>query len=178
MDRPVDPISEPAAYQRLLLGLLGADEPADAQSGTPDSIRALASEAGDLLRQRPEPSEWSVVEVIGHIWDAEVVAAARYRWILAHDGPRLIGYDQDRWVERLRHADVASPEEEIFAPFQALRTANLALWRRTPESERGRVGQHEERGAESYELTFRLIAGHDRFHLDQARRGLVRLRGR
>jgi hypothetical protein len=32
---------------------------------------------------------------------------------------------------------------------------------------------HAERGPESYELTFRLIAGHDRFHLAQARRALA-----
>jgi hypothetical protein len=32
------------------------------------------------------------------------------------------------------------------------------------------VGIHEERGPESFDLTFRLIAGHDRNHLRQARR--------
>jgi hypothetical protein len=34
------------------------------------------------------------------------------------------------------------------------------------------VGIHEERGPESYDLTFRLIAGHDRIHLAQARESL------
>jgi hypothetical protein len=28
---------------------------------------------------------------------------------------------------------------------------------------------HAERGRESYDLSFRMIAGHDRFHLRQAR---------
>jgi hypothetical protein len=36
--------------------------------------------------------------------------------------------------------------------------------------EKARVGLHEERGPESLDLSFRLVAGHDRFHLDQARR--------
>jgi hypothetical protein len=35
---------------------------------------------------------------------------------------------------------------------------------------------HAERGPESYELTFRLIAGHDRFHLAQAERALDAVR--
>jgi hypothetical protein len=39
------------------------------------------------------------------------------------------------------------------------------------------VGLHAERGPESYELTFRLLAGHDRFHLGQARRALDALSG-
>ena len=43
--------------------------------------------------------------------------------------------------------------------------------------DRARYGVHAERGPESYELTFRLIAGHDRFHLAQAGRTLAALRG-
>jgi hypothetical protein len=31
---------------------------------------------------------------------------------------------------------------------------------------------HAERGPESFDLAFRMIAGHDRFHLAQARRAL------
>ena len=60
------------------------------------------------------------------------------------------------------------------APFrEALRRANLALWARSTEEERARFGVHSERGPESYDLTFTMIAGHDRFHLDQARRALA-----
>ena len=107
------------------------------------------------------------------MWDAEVAYTGRYRWILAHDEPPLIGYEQDLWVERLRHND--DDPEELLATFEALRAANVALWRRTPEAERDRIGMHAERGPESYDLSFRLIAGHDRLHLDQARRTLARL---
>jgi hypothetical protein len=60
--------------------------------------------------------------------------------------------------------------------FEPLRAANLALWDRTPEEQRDRIGMHAERGPESYELTFRLIAGHDRFHLAQAERALDAVR--
>ena len=54
--------------------------------------------------------------------------------------------------------------------FEALRAANIAMWRRSSPAERARVGMHRERGPESYDLMFRLIAGHDRVHLDQADR--------
>jgi hypothetical protein len=50
-------------------------------------------------------------------------------------------------------------------------------YRRSAE-DRARVGIHTERGPESYELTFRLVAGHDRVHLGQARRALDQVRGR
>jgi hypothetical protein len=124
--------------------------------------------AGGRVAARPDPTEWSVLECVGHLVDAEIVSAARYRWVLAHDRPALIGYDQDRWVERLRHGQDGATS--LLALFDALRTANLELWERSTDEERTRAGVHEERGEESYDLIFRLIAGHDRFHLAQARR--------
>lgn len=170
-----DPVSQPRAYQDHLVGLVGADDPAEVQAATPAQLRTLVADAGADLRTRPDPAEWSVLECIAHILDAELVSAGRYRWILAHDEPELIGYDQDRWVDRL-HRPPEAPEEMLDL-FEALRRANLELWRRTPDDLRDRVGVHRERGPESYRLTFTLIAGHDRFHLAQARRALEALRG-
>jgi hypothetical protein len=172
--RSPDPVTEGSAYQRQILGLVGYDDPATVQAATPAALRALVADAGADLRARPEPSEWSVVELVGHVVDAEIVSSGRYRWILAQDTPAIPGYDQDLWAERLDHRG-ADPEE-LLALFEALRTANLALWRRTPVEERARFGVHSERGPESYELTFRLLAGHDRFHVAQARATLGRVR--
>jgi len=169
-----DPVSASAAYQRLLLDLLGDDDPAVVQAATPGAIRALVAEAGPDLRTRPEPKEWSVLEVIGHHVDGEIVVSGRYRWILAHETPDIPGYDQDLWVDGLRHGE--DDPELLLRVFDALREANLDLWRRTPVADRARFGVHSERGPESYELTFQLAAGHDRFHLDQARRSLAAVR--
>jgi DinB family protein len=166
-----DPVTEAAAYQRHLVGLVGDDDPADVQVGAADAWRELIREAGPRVAERPEPDEWSVLECLGHATDAEVVCSGRYRWIVAHDEPPLVGYDQDLWVDRLQHAQ--DDPEELLATFEALRRANLALWARSTEQERARFGVHAERGPESYELTFTMIAGHDRFHLDQARRVLA-----
>jgi len=170
-----DPVLDARAYQEFLLAALGDDDPAEAQAATPSRIRALVAHAGPDLRTAPEPGEWSVLECIGHVVDAELTGAARYRWILAHDHPDLIGYDQDLWVQRLRHRD--DDVEELVGLFEALRRANLALWRRSTPAERARVGIHRERGAESFDLLFRLLAGHDRIHLDQADRALAAVRG-
>jgi hypothetical protein len=165
-----DPVADPTGYRHHLLGLLGDDDPADAQAGASTAWRALVANAGDLVSRRPEPDEWSVLECLGHAVDAEIVSSARYRWILAHDEPPLMGYDQDRWVDRLHPGD--EDPELLLSTLEALRAANLALWQRSTEEDRARVGVHAERGRESYELTFRLLAGHDRFHIAQAHRAL------
>jgi hypothetical protein len=166
-----DPVADPKAYQDHILSFLGDDDPAEAQAGGLEAWRAIVAEAGDLAAVRPEPAEWSVVECLAHALDAEIVSAARYRWILAHEEPELMGYDQDLWVDAL-HAGRLEDPEELFELFEPLRRANLALWARSSDEDRARIGIHAERGRESYDLVFRLIAGHDRFHLAQARRAL------
>ncbi|HEY0493658.1 MAG TPA: DinB family protein [Candidatus Dormibacteraeota bacterium] len=168
-----DPVSQATAYQQTLLSLLGKDDPAVVQAETPAALRKMIQEAAQEKRTRPADKEWSVLELLGHITDAEVVMSGRYRWALAQNGTPVLGYDQDLWVERLRHND-KEPEEllEIFGP---LRAANLKLWRRASPDDRTRSVMHSERGSESYEMMFRMIAGHDRFHLKQMQETLRQL---
>lgn len=170
----VSPVSDPEAYRALLLGLLGDDDPGIVQAATLARWRTLVDDAGSLVRARPAPGEWSVVECLGHLVDGELVIAARARWILAEDEPDIVGYDQDRWVDRLRHGE--DDPDDLIDLFAALRAANLRLWAASSAADRARIGRHRERGPESYELMVRLGAGHDRFHLAQAGRTLATVR--
>jgi hypothetical protein len=165
-----DPVLAPDAYRQSLLAALGDDDPADVQAQTPALLRLLVADAGDALRVAPSPGEWSALECIAHLVDGALVVAGRSRWILAEDEPDIVGYDQDRWVSEL--GQVGEDPGQLIAVFDALRRWDLALWERTTPEQRARVGVHRERGPESYELTFRLAAGHDRVHLAQARRAI------
>ena len=44
----------------------------------------------------PAPGKWSARQIIAHVADAELVAAHRFRQILAEDNPTLIAFDQDK----------------------------------------------------------------------------------
>jgi len=165
-----DPVLAPDAYRQSLLAALGDDDPAEVQLQTPALIRLLVADAGNALRVAPAPGEWSALECIAHLVDGALVVAARSRWIVAEDEPDIVGYDQDLWVSVLRQVD--EDPGQLIAVFDALRRWDLALWERTTPEQRARVGVHRERGPESYELTFRLAAGHDRVHLAQAHRAL------
>ncbi len=175
IEQPPDPVAEGLAYQQMLLDALGNDDPAEVTSGTAAAIRALAREAGAHVGVRPAPSEWSVLRCIAHLVDAELAWAPRFRFVLAHDRPELPGYDQDLWNDRL-HRDDEDPEA-LLALFEPLRSSTIDLWRRTSPGDRARVGLHRERGEESFDLMFRMLAGHDRVHLAQARRALAAARG-
>ncbi len=161
---------DPPGYQRYLVELVGADDPADVQARTAAAWAELLAGAGNRLRVRPASDEWSALECLGHAVDAEVVMAGRYRWALAEDEPELPGYDQDRWVTGLHGGD--DDPETLLRLFAVLREANLALWASASEVERQRTARHRERGPESFRLMFTMLAGHDRFHLAQARRAL------
>jgi hypothetical protein len=172
-ERSPDPIDDPKAYQSYLIALLGPDDPASVQERTASTLRALVDRAGPDLRTRPEPTEWSVLQCLAHIVDAEIVMSGRFRFVLAQEEPPLIGYDQDLWVDTL-HVD--DDPQDLLRVFEALRPANVALWRAATVEQRARVGIHAERGPESFDLAFRMIAGHDRFHVAQAERALAAVR--
>jgi DinB superfamily len=158
-----DPVLDSVGYQRELLVLLGDTNPLDVLAATPQALRGLTAGLSDeLLSQRPEPAEWSATEVLGHLWDGELMVATRGRLILAQDEPPLLGYDQDAWARLPRQ-----PFAEMLESYTVLRAANLNLIRSTPTPEHDRVGVHSERGRMSFRLLYQEIAGHDRAHLRQ-----------
>src|SRR5207244_12104635 len=106
----VDPVVEGIKYREMLLGLLGDRDAVAVVRGTPDRLRAFISESGELLRARPEPKEWSVLELVAHLLHAEIVCGGRYRWTIAQDEPELIGYDQHLWIDRLQADDEEATE--------------------------------------------------------------------
>jgi hypothetical protein len=158
-----DPVADPQGYQRELLALLGTSDPVEVLAVTPMTIQQRTRPlAAEVLDRRPAAGEWSVAELLGHLWDSEIAYAFRARIILTRDHPQLIGYDQEAWARLAR-----PPVGDLLAAFTALRTANLALLRGTPEALWDRLGVHEERGPTSFRLATETIAGHDRAHLLQ-----------
>jgi hypothetical protein len=158
-----DPVADPLGYQRELLALLGGEDPVAVLRSTPQAFRERAGGLSDeQLGRRPAPGEWSVAELLGHLWDAEIANSFRARAILAQDTPQLAAYDQDAWA-----ALAKPPFGELLDAFTGLRRANLALIAGTPQERWERYGIHQERGPTSFRLLLETTAGHDRAHLRQ-----------
>jgi hypothetical protein len=160
---------EAQAYTGAVIGLLDGQDPMQVLPSTEQSLRsAIAGLTPEQLRQREKPDKWSIVHVLQHLVDSEIVWSWRLRLVLAHDRPTITGYDQDAWADRLGY-DEADPARAI-EEFTVLRRANLRLLERASAADRKRVGIHSERGEESVEHMMKLYAGHDILHLNQIAR--------
>jgi len=160
---------EASEYTRAVLGLLGDQDPLVVLAATPDELTRLIEGLSPSDLARPEaPGKWSMLHVIRHLADSELVWAYRIRRIIADDRPAIEGYDQDAWSERL-HYERADPAESL-AEIRALRAGNLRLLRSLDPTQRHRVGVHSERGEESIEHLIRMYAGHDVLHRNQLAR--------
>jgi hypothetical protein len=161
-----------AGYTRALLELLGDRDPLAVAGELLPWLERRTAGLDDAVIRRPEvPGKWSVLEVIQHLADTEVVYAWRTRQILTQDRPAIQGYDQDAWARTLGYdsADLAVALGQL----RGVRTANLRLWRSLTPAQLARVGLHSERGPESMDLVLRMMGAHDLVHRRQIDRVLA-----
>ncbi|HEY8197235.1 MAG TPA: DinB family protein [Gemmatimonadales bacterium] len=153
-------------YVRALLDVLGPRDPIEVLDQLlpwlADRIRGLDDSA---LRRPEAPGKWSVIEVIQHLADSDLVFSYRLKMMLTEDRPPLQGYDQDRWAGVLHYREV--PIEQALNQLRAMRAANLHVLRGLSPSQLERVGLHAERGAESAGFLLQLMGGHDLVHRRQ-----------
>jgi hypothetical protein len=161
--------AEISAYVAGLLDLLGDNDPVMVLRQTPASLQTFLETVPPKVVATPEaPGKWSILEVIQHLADSELVGGFRLRMVMAQDRPPLMGYDQDLWASRLQYRDVEV--RDAIDQFTALRRANVRIWENLGPTELIRVGIHSERGEESLERMRQLYAGHDLLHLRQLER--------
>jgi hypothetical protein len=161
-----DATAEPAAYKQALLELTGEADPLDIFAATvPQWRAATAVLTPEQLNAEPEPGEWSVAQITGHLFDVDLVQGFRWRLMLTEDNPTYPGYDEKLWTPMPR-----LPFAELLDLWEGLRAANLLVLRDGWPATANRTAVHSEQGPETFEETLRKIAGHDLAHLDQLRR--------
>src|SRR5688572_6196701 len=86
-----------------------------------EAIRAeLSACTGDLLSWHPKPGEWCLLEVLGHLIEAEERGfGGRVRALLERDGVRFESWDQEAVAAARRDCERALPE--LIRQFQVAR---------------------------------------------------------
>jgi hypothetical protein len=103
---------------------------------------AVAGVSDRVLRYKPAPEKWSILEILGHLVDMETLYAYRMRQMLADENPAIAPIDQDAWARNLGY--LQSNPMELVALFGLNRHANLQLVRRLNPSDLEKSAYHPE----------------------------------
>ena len=89
---------------------------------------AVAGLPDKVLRYKSSPEKWCIMEILGHLADAEIIIAYRIRQMLADKDPVIAPIDQDAWAKHLGYLQCSPPE--LVALYGLNRHATLQLLRR------------------------------------------------
>jgi hypothetical protein len=110
---------------------------------SPKQIAAAVSGLPDkVLRYKPAPDKWCILEILAHLADAEVINAYRLRQMLADKDPVIAPIDQDAWAKHLGYLESSVPE--LVALYGLNRHATLQLLRRTKPQDLEKSAHHPE----------------------------------
>jgi hypothetical protein len=169
-----DATREPDAYRAALLSTLGDRDPLEVYAGTPDEVGRLCDGlAGADWLVPPATDEWNALQIVGHLFDVDIVYGFRWRLSLTESEPAYPGYDEKRWSELAR-----PPVDQLLTAFGALRRVNVDLMRQLRPADWERTGIHGEQGKEDVATMLGKVAGHDLAHLNQLQRTIEALPAR
>lgn len=115
----------------------------EAADKSPKQIAAAVSGLPDkTLRYKPSPEKWSILEILGHLADIEIVYAHRFRQMLADKKPVIAPVDQDAWAQNLGYMEIPAPE--LIALYGLNRHHTLRLLRRIKPVDLEKTAFHPE----------------------------------
>ncbi len=145
----------------------------DAFRATPETLQFLLRGVGDdrARTARGGDENWSVVEVLCHLRDAEERGLERMRAMRDANNPHLSGYDQAQWAIERNYA--AAHLGDALSEFLRLRALHIAELEALPVSAWQRTGQHAELQTITIAGHTLHLVSHDAIHLAQIARQLA-----
>src|SRR5262245_17700684 len=131
-------------------------------------LEALEGISDEELDRRPSDDAWSARRVVHHLADSEMTSAIRLRRLIAEDDPRIQGYDEAAFAERLFYDE--RPIEPSLEALRSSRDTTSDILEQLDEAGWARTGTHEESGPYSVETWLEIYAAHAHEHADQIRR--------
>lgn len=115
----------------------------DAAEKSPKQVAAAVSGLQEkVLRYKPAPDKWCILEILGHLADVEIVYAYRLRQMLADKKPMIAPMDQNNWARNLGYME--TPPAEMVALYGLNRHANLRLLQRLKPGDLEKSAFHPE----------------------------------
>ena len=142
----------------------------DVAEKSPKEIASAVSGLSDkVLRYKPAPDKWCILDVLGHLADVEIVYAHRIRQMLGDKSPVIAPMDQDEWARNLGYTEESTAELIAFYGLNRHRT--LQLLRRLKPDDWKKSALHPELKAQvSVADMVEKMSGHGTGHLAQIER--------
>jgi hypothetical protein len=141
----------------------------EAEKGPKNLAAAVSGLPDKVLRYKTLPDKWSILEIIGHLADTELIQGYRLRQMMADQKPVIAPIDQDAWAKNLGYLEASAAE--LVAQYGLNRHHNLRLLRRLKPQDLSKSAWHPERNTNvNLESIVQLFAGHDANHLAQIER--------
>jgi hypothetical protein len=131
-------------------------------------IQALQDIPREMWTFKPEPTEWSVHEILVHLADSESNAALRARKLIVEPGGTLMGYDQDKWTRELDYHDQSY--EDALEIVRLVRKTTYALLKKQSEDVFDHWVKHPEYDEPyTFEQWINIYSAHIPGHIEQIR---------
>jgi hypothetical protein len=142
----------------------------DAAEKSPKQIAAAVSGLPEkILRYKPAPDKWSILEILAHLADMEILYAYRMRQMVADKNPVLAVIDQDDWARNLGYLE--ETPAELVALYGLNRYHTLQLLRRLKLEDLEKSAYHPElKKGVTLEKYVEMMSGHGANHLQQIER--------
>lgn len=141
----------------------------EAEKGPKKLAAAVSGLPDKVMRYKPSPDKWCILEILGHLTDVEIVFGYRTRQMIADQKPVIAPINQDDWAKHLGYLEV-SPAE-LIAQYGLNRYHNVRLLRRVKPDEMKKSAWHPERNTNvDLEDMVQQLAKHDTNHLQQIER--------
>ena len=145
----------------------------DALKATPEALTSLLAGVSEAQARSAKGGDenWSVVEVVCHLRDAEEISLQRTEAMCDQDNPLIAGYDQEALARErnYREADLRS----ALAGFISFRQRHIVALSALTAEQWERSGQHNEIGQITIFAYALHKASHDAIHCAQIARQLA-----
>ena len=162
-------------YIHRIVGYVEGQDAMKVQRSTASKLKkSIQGLTPKQLKWRPEPTKWSIAEILAHLADAEIVASWRMRSVIGENGITIQPFDQNAWASAFEYQK--RDAKRSLELFRLLRENNLAMLNEIPQEKWEYYGMHLERGKESIAHLSRMFAGHDVNHVLQVERIVKQLK--
>ena len=148
----------------------------DAFRAAPEMLSVLLAgcTAEEARGARGGDEDWSVVEVVCHLRDAEERALERMRAMRDEDDPFIPSYDQEQWARERNYQ--GQDLHEALNAYARIKRQHLAELEALPAEAWERTGRHQEQGTITITNQTLHMVAHDIMHAAQIGRQLQQAR--